>query len=111
MQWGQVLKLEKGGLAEIKELEKEIFPLNNHIHQAELSIKNYRVSLSEKSPRIGFSSSKECGIQTEPDDTIALQASLKAAQDKIQAALDEARSAKAAKNNFRRQLNEMKILW
>ena len=111
MQWGQVLKLEKGGLAEIKELEKEIFPLNNHIHQAELSIRNYRVSLSEKSPTIGFSSSKECGIQTEPDDTTALQASLKAAQDKIQAAFDEARSAKAAKNKFRRQLNEMKILW
>jgi chromosome segregation ATPase len=115
-----LLKLDKVGGSEndtkeflrkrIKELEKEVTKLNNHIHQAEMAIKNYRVSLSEKSPRVGSSSGKECSVQTDPDDTAELQASLKAIQVKLLATVEELRCVKAAKDamfNERKQLQEV----
>jgi prefoldin subunit 5 len=115
-----LLKLDKVGGSEndtkeflrkrIKELEKEVTKLNNHIHQAEMAIKNYRVSLSEKSPRVGSSSGRECSVQTDPDDTAELQVSLKAIQVKLLATVEELRCVKAAKDamfNERKQLQEV----
>ena len=94
----------------IKELEKEVQKLTNHIHQAELSIKNYRVSLSERSPRVGFSNGKDCGMQTDPDDSTALRTSLKSLQDKLQTTTEELRAMKTAKDAMfteRKQLQEV----
>eukprot|EP01032_Pedospumella_encystans_P031709 gene31709-35798_t len=114
-----LLKLDKaGGASEndtkdhlrrrIKELEKEVTKLTTHIQQAEQSIKNYRVSLSEKSPRVG-GNGRDCAVQTDPDDTAKLQASLKATQDKLAATVDELRSLRDVKDslfNERKQIVE-----
>lgn len=114
-----LLKLDKaGGASEndtkdhlrrrIKELEKEVTKLTTHIQQAEQSIKNYRVSLSEKSPRVG-GNGRDCAMQTDPDDTAKLQASLKATQDKLAATVDELRTLRDVKDslfNERKQIVE-----
>ena len=114
-----LLKLDKaGGASEndtkdhlrrrIKELEKEVTKLTTHIQQAEQSIKNYRVSLSEKSPRVG-GNGRDCAMQTDPDDTTKLQASLKTTQDKLAATVDELRSLRDVKDslfNERKQIVE-----
>lgn len=114
-----LLKLEKAGAAgdndtkdhlrrRIKELEKEVLKLTNHIHAAEMSIKNYRVSLSEKGPRPASQNKDGC-TQTDADDTVKLQAALKASQDKLAATVEELRGLKDMKDslfNERKQLQE-----
>ena len=91
----------------IKDLERDVSKLTNHVRQAEQSIQSYRTCLSDRSPRP--SNSKDFATQTDTDAVSQLQLSLKSSNDRIDRLVSDLAAMKETKDLLfreRQQLSE-----
>lgn len=91
----------------IKDLERDVSKLTNHVRQAEQSIQSYRTCLSDRSPRP--SNSKDFATQTDTDAVSQLQLSLKSSNDRIDRLVSEFAAMRETKDLLfreRQQLSE-----
>lgn len=91
----------------IKDLERDVSKLTNHVRQAEQSIQSYRTCLSDRSPRP--SNSKDFATQTDTDAVSQLQLSLKTSNDRIDRLVSELAAMRETKDLLfreRQQLSE-----
>ena len=91
----------------IKDLERDVSKLTNHVRQAEQSIQSYRTCLSDRSPRP--SNSKDFATQTDTDAVSQLQLSLKSSNDRIDRLVSELATMRETKDLLfreRQQLSE-----
>jgi len=91
----------------IKDLERDVTKLTNHVRQAEQSIQSYRTCLSDRSPRP--SNNKDFATQTDTDAVSQLQFSLKSSNDRIDGLVSELAAMRETKELLfreRQQLSE-----